>query len=242
MGSRWPKELGDSFQKASLAFQAKNHEVAVKLLKALAISLGYEEDTFAEVGLTLWVQKLAIGSAQDCVRTVHAGFCSFVREPSSPLPCIMNLRWVSCFCSISTLILKKTPGKTPVYILYTQTSHACGAQQAAFYQSAVHTYHLSEMCETWSETALQLTTTGRSWPGKFTQEPGSFSILTQVRSCCICKIAVAVCWPGTSTLLWMNQQPRGPPDCMLMRTWTLSPCFISAQVCRSSQQRRYQDA
>ncbi|KAK9834460.1 hypothetical protein WJX74_002175 [Apatococcus lobatus] len=48
LGSRWPKELGSSFKDTSLRFQAQTHDVAVKLLRALAISLGRDEHEFAE--------------------------------------------------------------------------------------------------------------------------------------------------------------------------------------------------
>ena len=51
LGSRWPQELGESFKDRSLDFQAKTHNVAVKLLRALAISLGRDEDEFAEVSM-----------------------------------------------------------------------------------------------------------------------------------------------------------------------------------------------
>lgn len=51
LGSRWPQELGESFKDNSLKFQEKTHDVAVKLLRALAISLGRDEDEFAEVSM-----------------------------------------------------------------------------------------------------------------------------------------------------------------------------------------------
>ena len=49
LGSRWPEQLGESWQQQSLAFQAKTHEVALKILRAMALSLGRDEYEFIEV-------------------------------------------------------------------------------------------------------------------------------------------------------------------------------------------------
>ena len=49
LGSRWPAELGEAWKQQSLDFQAKTHEVALKLLRAIAISLGRDEYEFIEV-------------------------------------------------------------------------------------------------------------------------------------------------------------------------------------------------
>lgn len=49
LGSRWPEQLGDSWKQQSLDFQAKTHEVALKILRAMALSLGRDEYEFIEV-------------------------------------------------------------------------------------------------------------------------------------------------------------------------------------------------
>ncbi len=49
LGSSWPTELGDSWKEQSLEFQAKTHEVALKILRAMALALGRDEYEFVEV-------------------------------------------------------------------------------------------------------------------------------------------------------------------------------------------------
>lgn len=53
LGSRWPEQLGDSWKQQSLDFQAKTHEVALKILRAMALSLGRDEYEFIEVALCM---------------------------------------------------------------------------------------------------------------------------------------------------------------------------------------------
>lgn len=47
--SSWPTELGNSWKEQSLEFQAKTHEVALKILRAMALALGRDEHEFVEV-------------------------------------------------------------------------------------------------------------------------------------------------------------------------------------------------
>ena len=56
LGSRWPEELGEDWKQLSLDFQAKTHEVALKLLRAVAITLGRDEHYFDEVSLSVQLQ------------------------------------------------------------------------------------------------------------------------------------------------------------------------------------------
>ena len=51
LGSSWPEELGNEWRALSLDFQERAHDVALKILQALAISLGRPETFFDEVGL-----------------------------------------------------------------------------------------------------------------------------------------------------------------------------------------------
>ncbi len=51
LGSSWPTELGNSWKEQSLDFQAKTHEVALKILRAMALALGRNEYEFVEVCL-----------------------------------------------------------------------------------------------------------------------------------------------------------------------------------------------
>lgn len=51
LGSSWPPELGDAWKEQSLNFQAKTHEVALKILRAMALALGRDEYEFVEVGM-----------------------------------------------------------------------------------------------------------------------------------------------------------------------------------------------
>lgn len=46
LGSKWPEELGDEWKDLSLEFQARTHEVALKILQALALALGRDEHYF----------------------------------------------------------------------------------------------------------------------------------------------------------------------------------------------------
>jgi len=41
---------GDDFRELALSFQAKTHDVALKILKLLAIGLGWDPAKFDEVG------------------------------------------------------------------------------------------------------------------------------------------------------------------------------------------------
>lgn len=52
LGSHWPEELGDAWKEQSLDFQAKTHEVALKILRAMALALGRNEYEFVEVSCT----------------------------------------------------------------------------------------------------------------------------------------------------------------------------------------------
>lgn len=52
-GEEWPAELGQDFKKKSLEFQAKVHDVSVKILKALFIGLGRDEKEIDEVRPTV---------------------------------------------------------------------------------------------------------------------------------------------------------------------------------------------
>lgn len=47
-GEEWPEHLGDEFKRVTLSFQAKCHDVAVKILKALFIGLGRDEKEIDE--------------------------------------------------------------------------------------------------------------------------------------------------------------------------------------------------
>ena len=49
LGSSWPTELGNSWKEQSLEFQAKTHQVAMKILRAMALALGRDEYEFVEV-------------------------------------------------------------------------------------------------------------------------------------------------------------------------------------------------
>ena len=49
LGSSWPTELGKSWKEQSLEFQAKTHQVALKILRAMALALGRDEYEFVEV-------------------------------------------------------------------------------------------------------------------------------------------------------------------------------------------------
>lgn len=49
LGSSWPEELGDGWRDLSLEFQEATHNVALKILRALAIALGRDEHCFDEV-------------------------------------------------------------------------------------------------------------------------------------------------------------------------------------------------
>ncbi|KAK9803831.1 hypothetical protein WJX73_004943 [Symbiochloris irregularis] len=46
LGERWPTELGEEWKQLSLRYQAQVHQVALQLLRALAISLGRDEHEF----------------------------------------------------------------------------------------------------------------------------------------------------------------------------------------------------
>ena len=49
LGSSWPEKLGTEWKERNLDFQAKTHEVAIKLLRAMAWSLGRDEHEFVKV-------------------------------------------------------------------------------------------------------------------------------------------------------------------------------------------------
>lgn len=49
LGSRWPEELGEGWRDLNLEFQERTHEVALKILRALAIALGRDEHYFDDV-------------------------------------------------------------------------------------------------------------------------------------------------------------------------------------------------
>ena len=49
LGDNWPPELGQEYRDFTVTFQERTHEVLLKILKALAIGLGWEETFFDEV-------------------------------------------------------------------------------------------------------------------------------------------------------------------------------------------------
>ncbi len=53
LGSHWPEELGEAWKQQSLDFQAKTHEVALKILRAMALALCRDEYEFVEVTCSL---------------------------------------------------------------------------------------------------------------------------------------------------------------------------------------------
>jgi len=74
LGSSWPTELGDSWKEQSLEFQAKTHEVALKILRAMALALGRDEYEFVEVcsmyannNLMLLADKLKVARYYVCL-------------------------------------------------------------------------------------------------------------------------------------------------------------------------------
>ncbi|KAK9812273.1 hypothetical protein WJX73_009505 [Symbiochloris irregularis] len=48
IGDIWPQELGDSYKDFVISFQEKTHAVLLKLLRAIALGLGWEEHFFDE--------------------------------------------------------------------------------------------------------------------------------------------------------------------------------------------------
>lgn len=53
LGSSWPEQLGQEWQDLNLEFQYRTHEVALKLLQAMAVALGRDEQQFLEVRCVL---------------------------------------------------------------------------------------------------------------------------------------------------------------------------------------------
>ena len=51
VGDQWPKELGDSYKNFIIDFQEQTHGVLLKLLRGIALGLGWPEDFFEEVQL-----------------------------------------------------------------------------------------------------------------------------------------------------------------------------------------------
>ena len=74
LGSSWPTELGDSWKEQSLEFQAKTHQVAMKILRAMALALGRDEYEFVEVcstyannSIMLLADKLKVAGYYVCL-------------------------------------------------------------------------------------------------------------------------------------------------------------------------------
>lgn len=55
LGDNWPPELGEQYRDFTVKFQERTHEVLLKILRALAIGLGWEESFFDEVCLYIYI-------------------------------------------------------------------------------------------------------------------------------------------------------------------------------------------
>lgn len=49
LGDNWPAELGAEYRDFTINFQERTHEILLKILRALALGLGWEESFFDEV-------------------------------------------------------------------------------------------------------------------------------------------------------------------------------------------------
>ena len=74
LGSSWPTELGNSWKEQSLEFQAKTHQVATKILRAMALALGRDEyefvvvcSTYANNSIMLLADKLKVAGYYVCL-------------------------------------------------------------------------------------------------------------------------------------------------------------------------------
>lgn len=53
LGDNWPSELGAEYRDFTVHFQGRTHQVLLKILQALALGLGWEENFFDEVSTRL---------------------------------------------------------------------------------------------------------------------------------------------------------------------------------------------
>lgn len=73
VGENWPSELGGSYKAFVLDFQEKTHAVLLKLLRAIALGIGWPEEYFSEVsqqiGCILHIRPVL------CAGSVHMTYC-----------------------------------------------------------------------------------------------------------------------------------------------------------------------
>ncbi len=58
LGDNWPTEPGNDYRDFTIKFQERTHEVLLKILRALALGLGWEESFFNEVCHALYACSL----------------------------------------------------------------------------------------------------------------------------------------------------------------------------------------